>query len=400
MFCIKEIPYSYYPFGMRQSAMSYFSGNSEQRNFFLYNGKELQTDFDLDWYDYGARFYDPQLGRWHVPDPMAEARNWLSSYSYVQNNPILRIDPNGMLDDGYEDGDGNYVWFNFRKEAQFKDKEGTTWSKVTDNKDRWNEAIVIREAVIDFLVQNEYDESFLRQNISLVGDSESDLFNKEVFSKTAITGGIVMDKSKWEDDVYNSGGENAYQTKKDINGYDVKCYPDKNGEKGPFMTIVTSNLALHTIDAKMIKTLIKEKTNISITLIMLIYMILINTIAFCLKEYLLDGHFYVARLYEIVIFDIIFCFILYHFLFFKRGIFIFATLWLVFSFLLISTDVTFYFDAVIFSFLPFIYTLWCEFNGNYKIFNWFLIGFGSVIIIGYFFVSKFTLYKIRTKLFL
>ncbi len=118
----------------------------------------------------------------------------------------------------------------------------------------------------------------------------------------------------------------------------------------------------------MIKTLIKEKTNISITLIMLIYMILINTIAFCL--------------------------------FFKRGIFIFAALWLVFSFWLISTEATFYLDAMIFSFLPFIYTLWSEFNGSYKIFNWFLIGFGSVIIIGYFFVSKFTLYKIRTKLFL
>ncbi len=98
MFCIEKISDSYYPFGKRQAAMSYLSGSSEQRNFFLYNGKELQTDFDIDWYDYGARFYDPQLGRWHVVDPLAHKREWLLPYNFVQNNPINRIDPDGALD--------------------------------------------------------------------------------------------------------------------------------------------------------------------------------------------------------------------------------------------------------------------------------------------------------------
>ncbi len=76
--------------------MSYLSGSSEQRNFHLYNGKELQTDFDLDWYDYGARFYDPQLGRWHVPDPMIEKHFDYSGYAYVYNNPTKLIDPFGL----------------------------------------------------------------------------------------------------------------------------------------------------------------------------------------------------------------------------------------------------------------------------------------------------------------
>ena len=63
---------------------------------YKYNGKELDRINGLDWYDYGARNYDAALGRWHVVDPLAEKYYNVSPYAYCGNNPVNRIDPNGM----------------------------------------------------------------------------------------------------------------------------------------------------------------------------------------------------------------------------------------------------------------------------------------------------------------
>jgi RHS repeat-associated protein len=56
----------YYPFGLEIQDVN------ASNNLQLFNSKELQTDAKLWWYDYGARFYDPVIGRWHSIDALAE----------------------------------------------------------------------------------------------------------------------------------------------------------------------------------------------------------------------------------------------------------------------------------------------------------------------------------------
>ncbi len=66
-------------------------------NGYKYNGKELNEDWGLGWYDYGARFYDPQIANWASVDPLTSRMpNW-SPYAYGFVNPIRFIDLAGLI---------------------------------------------------------------------------------------------------------------------------------------------------------------------------------------------------------------------------------------------------------------------------------------------------------------
>lgn len=72
---------------------------------YRYNGKEL--DEATGWYDYGARYYDPEVARWTGVDPLADQYASISPYAYVANNPTLFIDPDGMKVDDIIIGNDN-----------------------------------------------------------------------------------------------------------------------------------------------------------------------------------------------------------------------------------------------------------------------------------------------------
>lgn len=82
----------YYPFG---GLMAESTGGNGQR--YKYNDKELDRMHGLDWYDYGARFYDAILTRWTAMDPLCEKYPWTTPYGYCLSNPVNAFDPNGRV---------------------------------------------------------------------------------------------------------------------------------------------------------------------------------------------------------------------------------------------------------------------------------------------------------------
>lgn len=104
----------YYPYGLKHS-----SYNTEQLNYakmenqtvnlkaaapsapllyqYKFGEKEFQNELSLNLYDFGARNYDPALGRWMNIDPLAEVSRRFSPYTYANDNPVFFIDPDGMM---------------------------------------------------------------------------------------------------------------------------------------------------------------------------------------------------------------------------------------------------------------------------------------------------------------
>lgn len=125
----------YLPYGATPSHIQEAEESAEMHS---YNGKE-QDENGL--YYYGARYYDPTIGRFTTQDPwegdLTDPQT-LNKYSYVRNNPIKFIDPTGMFNEetgAIEKGD-----------TSKKIKEGI--NKKWDTNYSWNQIVNLNSGIL------------------------------------------------------------------------------------------------------------------------------------------------------------------------------------------------------------------------------------------------------------
>ncbi|MGE8553345.1 MAG: DUF6443 domain-containing protein [Chryseobacterium jejuense] len=220
----------YYPFGMNHlKSGNAFFGQSTYKNY-KYNGKELQ---ETGMYDYGARMYMPDLGRWGVIDNKAEKYFPFSGYNYAINNPIKYLDP---------DGNDVVPWF----VNSFKSDGSMRMTKNYSTKE-------FNKAMTDF-VKTDYGKSFLlsfmKQGQSIYGltakesgkNSESNL-NLINLNLEYATGNekantfMSSDGTVWEGEIV---------LPRDANKLDANVYFDTNGaDRYSLGETIAHEIALH-----------------------------------------------------------------------------------------------------------------------------------------------------------
>jgi RHS repeat-associated protein len=230
----------YYPFGSAMAGRKFSSGAYR----YGFNGMEKDDEVkgEGNSYDFGARLYDSRVGRWLAVDPVIHA--WQSSFSAMDNNPILKIDPNGETAIVTIKGNKVTVTANFNFYGNGIDME-TAKSVAKNIENAWNDAngIVEIDGVkyeVEFKVTGTYiggsDDAFkhaqenkedYKQNYIRVESGEKVMEGKSKASSTSnrtgfwLTEEITSDsKTPAHEQIHGWGGISGHKfsVEKDANG--------------------------------------------------------------------------------------------------------------------------------------------------------------------------------------
>jgi RHS repeat-associated protein len=106
------------------------NSNPSFDNRFFFCGCEYDAETGL--YLMGARYYDPEVGRFITPDPIG-AMGGLNLYAYCKNDPINFIDPSGLkLIVIISEADGDFDWLFGSHSLLIIDKE-EEYGFITNN---------------------------------------------------------------------------------------------------------------------------------------------------------------------------------------------------------------------------------------------------------------------------
>lgn len=171
-------------------------------------------------YDYGARFYDPQIGRWHVLDPLSEKYVDQTPYSYVGNRPLNVIDPDGM--DEWEVNKQGYVtWVaKSEKHALFAlDEDGNRTGNSTTLRDR---------GVFDQLSNKSSNNSVATGD----EDSQDDMAKAFLFLADNTDVEWRMDRFKANDGLDNYSVGSNHSLEEDLGGPKTSISAEEMGHMG------------------------------------------------------------------------------------------------------------------------------------------------------------------------
>ena len=202
------------------------------------------STIDLGLLNFGARMYDPFTARWTAVDPMAPSHLGITPFLYCFGNPIKYFDPKGL--DGYSGSNGEYVWFDKMDVESFSDINHIQWTRVTSDKQKWDEAMTIREANIEALVSLGFDRTQSSQDVRLFDESSS------LFTKESLLLNPEQYIATWEPSLNSATMKTDALTSNEVDGsgYQLKFYPQKGSDSSAnSLGLIKANQFTHKVEA-------------------------------------------------------------------------------------------------------------------------------------------------------